>query len=142
MTSFLSDLQHAVHVLRKNPGFTVTLIATLALGLGANTAIFTVINTVILHPLPYPDSDRIVNMGRGAGDAVSEPVFTFWQQNNPGFEDLTAYHAGARMTLNGGDRPELVDTIGASRNYFHLFGARPMLGRTFSPAEDSPGGPR
>ena len=138
-----NDLQHACRVLRKKRGFTLTILAALALGIGANTAIFTVVNTVILHPLPYPYSDRIVNLGRSSGDsAVSEPVFTFWQQNNPGFEDLAAYHAGARMTLNGGDRPELVDTITASRNYFHLFGAHAILGRTFSSSEDSPGGPR
>lgn len=142
MTSFLNDLHHAVRALRKNPGFTVTVVATLALGLGANTAIFTVINTVILHPLPYPNSDRIVNIGRSVGDTVSEPVFTFWQQNNPGFEDLAAYHAGARMTLSGADLPELVDAVTASRNYFRLFGANPILGRTFSAAEDSPHGPR
>ena len=138
----MSDLRHALRGLRQNRTFTITAVAALALGIGANTAIFTVVNTVILHPLPYPDSDRIINMGRSAGDAVSEPVFTFWQQNNPGFEDLAAYRTGGRMTLDGGDRPELVDTVTASRNYFRLFGAYPIAGRTFSASEDRPGGPR
>jgi predicted permease len=138
----VNDLRHALRALRQNRTFTITAVAALALGIGANTAIFTVVNTVILRPLPYPDSDRIVNMGRGAGDAVSEPVFTFWQQNNPGFEDLAAYHTGGRMTLNGGDGPELVDTISASRNYFGLFGSHTIVGRTFSASEDSPGGAR
>ena len=138
----MNDLRYALRSLRQSRAFTITAVAALALGIGANTAIFTVVNTVILHPLPYPDSDRIVNVGRSDGDAVSEPVFTFWQQNNPGFEDLAAYHTGGRMTLNGGDRPELVDTISASRNYFRLFGARTVVGRTFSASEDSPGGPR
>ncbi len=138
----MNDLRYALRSLRQSRAFTITAVAALALGIGANTAIFTVVNTVILHPLPYPDSDRIVNVGRSDGDAVSEPVFTFWQQNDPGFEDLAAYHTGGRMTLNGGDRPELVDTISASRNYFRLFGARTVVGRSFSATEDSPGGPR
>jgi putative ABC transport system permease protein len=141
--TWLSDLQHAIRMLRKERAFALTVLITLALGIGANTAIFTVVNTVILHPLPYPNSDRIVSLGRSGSDSsVSEPVFTFWQQHNPGFEDLAAYHAGARMTLSGGDRPELVDTAVASQNYFRLFGADPVFGRTFSSAEDRPGGAR
>jgi putative ABC transport system permease protein len=101
-----------------------------------------VVNTVILHPLPYPDSDRIVNISREGGGNISEPVFAYWLRNATGFDDLAAYHAGAGMNLNGGGRPELVQTITASRNYFRLFGANPIVGRTFTTAEDSPGGSR
>ncbi|HXB73875.1 MAG TPA: ABC transporter permease [Candidatus Acidoferrales bacterium] len=142
MESFLSDLKHGLRMLRQSPSFTITAVAALALGIGANTAIFTVIDTVIFQPLPYPNSERIVNVGRPGGGNVSEPLFTYWIQNSPGLEDLTAYHAGASMNLNGGDRPELVETTTASRNYFRLFGARPLLGRTFTAAEDVPGGVR
>src|SRR5713226_4275876 len=142
MDSFLNDLKHSLRSLRQNPSFTITAVVTLALGIGANTAIFTVVNTVILHPLPYPDSDRIVSVGRAGGGGVPEPVFTYWEQNNPGIAELAAYHAGASMNLNGGDRPELVSAVTASRNYFPLFGANPILGRTFTAADDSPGGPQ
>jgi putative ABC transport system permease protein len=142
MQSLFIDFQHALRMLRRSLSFTITAVAALALGIGANTAIFTVINTVIFRPLPYPNSDRIVNIGRPGSGGISEPLFTFWTQNNPGFEDLAAYHAGASMNLNGGDRPELVATVTASRNYFRLFGAHPILGRTFAAAEDAPGGAR
>jgi len=142
MESFLNDLRHSIRILRQNPSFTFTAVVALTLGIGANTAIFTVINTVILKPLPYPDSDRIVDVGRPGDGGVSEPLFAYWIQNNPGFEDLAGYHAGASMNLNGGDKPELVETVTASRSYFRLFGGRPILGRTFTAAEDSPGGAR
>jgi predicted permease len=142
MESLFNDLKHSLRVLRQHPTLTVTAVAAIALGIGANTAMFTVINTVLLDRLPYPDSDRIVDIARRGGGAISEPVFTYWEQNNAGFEDLSAYHAGASMNLNGGDRPELVETISASLNYFQLFGANPILGRTFTTPEDRPGGPR
>jgi putative ABC transport system permease protein len=142
MKSFFNDLKHSLRVLRQSPTLAITAVAVTALGIGANTAMFTVINTVLLDRLPYPDSDRIVDIARQGGGAISEPLFTYWERNNPGFEDLSAYHAGASMNLTGGDRPELVETISASGNYFQLFGANPILGRAFTPAEDSPGGPR
>lgn len=139
----VADVRHAVRALAKTPGFTVTVLIALAFGIGANTAVFTVMKTVLLDRLPYPDSDRIVNIGRPGNDhATNMPRFAFLEQNNPGFEDLTAYHAGSSMNLRGGDRPEPVSVITASRNYFELFGAHPILGRTFTPAEDSPGGSR
>ena len=136
--SIWADVRLTVHQLRKSPAFTVTIIATLALGIGANTAIFTVINTILIDRLPYPESDRIVNVGRSVGGGTSEPVFSYWEQNNPAFDDLAAYHSGASTNLNGGDRPELVETVTASRNYFHLFGANPIIGRTFTPAKTLP----
>ncbi len=142
---FLQDVRYGLRQLRRSPGFTAVAVITLALGIGANTAIFAVVNTVLFHPLPYPDSGRIVNIGRYAADDAygnSLPMFTFWQRNNPGFEDLAAYRgAGSSVSLSGGDRPELVQALRVSRNYFRLFGATPILGRTFSAAEDQPGGP-
>jgi predicted permease len=140
MNTLLQDLRYGLRMLAKNPGFTAVAVVTLALGIGANTAIFTVVNTVLLHPLPYPDSGRIVNIGpRSGSDSV--PMFTFWERNNSFFEDLTAYGStGSGFNLSGGSRPELVQALEASRNYFRLFGANPILGRTFTAEEDRPGG--
>src|SRR5439155_10246835 len=129
-------------MLAKNPGFTAVAVLTLGLGIGANTAIFTVVNTVLLHPLPYPDADRMVNITRQDGGTDSLPMFSYWQQNNPGFEDLAAYDDGASSINLGGDQPELVQALKVSLNYFRLFGANPILGRTFTAEEDRWGGPR
>ena len=144
MGTLIQDIRYGLRQMRRSPGFTAVAVLTLALGIGATTAIFTVVNTVLLHPLPYPDSGRIVNIGRsGEGGRYSDdlPMVTFWLQNNPGFEDLAAYRDAAdSVNLGGGDRPELVQALKVSRNYFRLFGANPILGRTFNTAEDQPGG--
>ena len=142
MDSFLSDLRHSLRGLRQSPSFTITAVAALTLAIAANTAIFTVVNTVILRPLPFAHADRIVSIGRPEGGAAAIPMFTYWERHNPGFEDLTASLAGSSMNLNGGDTPEVVAATRSSRNYFRLFGAHPILGRTFTPEEDAPGGPR
>ena len=141
MLTLTQDLKYGFRMLAKNPGFTAAAVLTLALGIGANTAIFTVVNTVLLHPLPYPDSGRIVNIGRQGGNRASMPMFTYWQQNNTLFEDLTGCDFTGGLNLGGGDRPELVQAVKASRNYFRLFGANPILGRTFTTEEDRHGGP-
>ena len=141
MSTLFQDLKFGLRTLAKNPGFTAVAVLTLALGIGANTAMFTVVNTVLLHPLPYPDSGRIVNIARQGGGNDSVPMFTYWQQENSLFQDLTAYDFTAMgLNLSGGDRPELVQGIHVSRNYFRLFGAKPILGRTFAAEEDQPGG--
>ena len=142
MESLLSDIKHSLRTLRQSPSFTITAMAALAIGIGANTAIFSVVNAVILRPLPFADPDRIVNIGLRGGLTASIPMFTYWEQNNPSFEELTACLPGTRMNLNGGDKPEPVAAIRSSKNYFRLFGANPILGRTFTEAEDRPGGPR
>ena len=143
MESFLKDVKHSIRVLRQSPSFTMTAVAALAIGIAANTAIFTMVNAVVLRPLPYADSGRIVNIGRQGGNGTASiPMFNFWEQHNPGFEDLAAYSPGASMNMNGGDKPELVAAMPSSQNYFRLFGANPVLGRTFTAAEDRPGGPR
>ena len=142
MESFLNDLKHSLRMLRQSPSFTVTAVAVLALGIGANTAIFTVMNAVVLRPLPFADADRLINIGRRGGSTAAVPMFTYWERHNPGFEDLAAYLPGSSMNLDGGDRPELVAAVRSSRNYFPLFGANPILGRTFTADDDQPGGPR
>jgi putative ABC transport system permease protein len=138
---FLSDSRVALRIVTKAPVFFLTVVVILALGIGANTAIFTVVNTVLLHPMPYPHSERIVNISRqAAGGTNSVPMFNYWMDNNPGFEDLAGYQASMTANLIGTDKPELVDAMKASQNYFKLFGANPILGRTFTSEEDRSGG--
>jgi putative ABC transport system permease protein len=137
------DIRYGLRQLRRSPGFTAVAVITLALGIGANTVILTIVNTVLLHALPYPNAGRIVDITRRAVGTDSVPMFTYWEQNNPGFRDLAAYtdqlYPGVNLT--GGEKPEVIWARKVSVNYFRLFGANPILGRTFSSAEDRPGGP-
>ncbi len=144
MENFVGDLKHAVRVLWRSPAFAATAIAALALGIGANTAIFSVVNAVLLQPLSYPQPDRLVALERrfpnGNGSSVSIPKFTVWSEQTKVFEAITAYDsAGPGMNLTGGDRPEQVKGIHASAGYFEVFGAPVVLGRTYTPEEDRPG---
>jgi putative ABC transport system permease protein len=138
------DVQYGLRQLRRNPGFTAVAVITLALGIGANTAILSVANTVLLQALPYPSANRIVDITRRVVGSDSVPMFTYWDQNNPGFLDLTAYteQLYPGINLTGGEKPELIWARKVSVNYFRLFGANPILGRTFSSAEDRVGGPK
>src|ERR1700730_8617615 len=145
MGSFLSDLRHSIRVLLNSPGFTTIAIAALALGIGANTAIFSVVNTVLLQRLPYPEPDRIMRVERGfpqgVGSSSSIPKFMAWNKNNQAFESLAIYDfQGLGINLGSGDRPEQVHGIHVSQGYFRVFGVAPALGRTFLPQEDLPGG--
>jgi predicted permease len=144
MTRFLSDVRYAVRVFLKNPRFTAVALAALALGIGANAAIFSVVNTVLLQPLPYHDASRLVLVCReirGPQCAVSIPKLNAWSRAES-LDAIAAYDfAGPGMNLSGGDRPEQVKGIHVSQGYFKVFGATPALGRTFTPDEDRPGGP-
>ncbi|HWC96567.1 MAG TPA: ABC transporter permease [Candidatus Sulfopaludibacter sp.] len=145
MGTFAADVKHAFRMFRQNPGFTVTAVAALALGIGANTAIFSVINAVILKPLPYPDAGRIVALmntsPQGTGSAASVPKYNVWRRQASVLEDVAAYDTGGPgMNLTGGDRPEQVKGIHVSYEFFHLFGAQTALGRTFTQEEDRPRG--
>jgi predicted permease len=146
MESLLADLRHAFRVFRKSPGFTAIAIAALALGIGANTAIFSVINVVLLKPLPYPEPDRIMQIARGfpggVGNSASIPKFNAWKKNDV-FEAMAAYDfAGPGMNVGGSDHPEQVKGIHASSEFFRVFGVSPTLGRTFTADEDMPSGPK
>ena len=141
----LQDLRYAGRMLRSSPGFTVTAIAALALGIGANTAIFSVVNTVLLQPLAYPEPDRLVQLelssAQGNGNITSIPKFMVWQAQRQVFQDVAAYDfGGPGINLTGRD-PEQLKGIHVSSEFFRLFGARVMAGRTFSAEEDRPGGP-
>ena len=144
MSNFWDNFKHALRMFRANPGFTFAAIAALALGIGINTAIFTVVDTVLLKPLTYPDADRIVQFlltsPQGNGPAASIPKFFLWQQQTSAFQDVAAYDFGGPGFNLTGDQPEQVHGIHVTQGYFSLFGASPMLGRTFTPQEDSPNG--
>ncbi len=144
MTDLWNDVKHALHLFIKSPGFTIAAISALALGIGANTAIFTVVNAVLLKPLGYPDADRIVQIlltsPQGSGAGASIPKFQEWQKQTSIFKDVAAYDfAGPGFNITG-DRPELIHGIHVSEGYFRVFGAPVMLGRTFTQQEDSPNG--
>src|SRR5580658_1448871 len=144
MGDFLSDLRYSFRMLITSPAFTVTAIAALALGIGANTAIFTVVNAVLLKPLTYPEPDRMVqfmNTFAEGNSGVASPVnFNIWRAQTSVFQDVTAYDFGGPGFNLTGLVPEQVHGIHASEAYFRLFGAPVVLGRTFTPQEDSPNG--
>ena len=144
MHGLLADLRYACRVLVKNPAFSAVAIAALALGIGANAAIFSVVNGVLLKPLPYPEPDRLMRLCRsypnGQGCAISIPKFMTWRRAQS-FDAMTAYDfAGPGLNLSGGDRPEQVRGIHVSADYFRVFGTAPAIGRTFAAEEDRPGG--
>ena len=148
METLLKDLKHSLRMFGQSPGFTATAVAALALGIGANTAIFSVVNTVLLKPLPYPDPDRIVALmltsPQGSANITSIPKFNAWREQNRVFDDISAFDSGGGpgVNLTGGDRPEQLKAIRVSVDYFHLFGAPIAIGRTFSAEEDRPGAGR
>jgi putative ABC transport system permease protein len=140
-----ADLRYAFRMMRKNPSFTAIAVTALALGIGANTAIFTVVDTVLLQPLPYAQPDRIMKIGRqfraGVGYSSSIPKYMAWRQNQV-FDAMALYDFGAlAMTLGSGDRPQQVNAIHVSADYFKVFGVAPIVGRTFTQTEDLPNGP-
>jgi predicted permease len=138
------DFKHSLRSLFKNPGFTIAAVAALALGIGTNTAIFTVVNTVLLKPLTYPDADRIVQLFTaypdGKGSAASPTKYNTWHGETSVLQDVAAYDFGGPGFNLTGDHPEQVHGIHVSEAYFRLFGAPIILGRTFTPQEDSPNG--
>jgi putative ABC transport system permease protein len=146
MDTFLRNLRHGLRTLAKSPGFTVVAILTLALGIGANTAIFSVVNSVLLQPLSYPNPERLVELElsgpHGNSDVTSIPKFNVWRDQTQVFDSVAAYDfGGPGINLTGGDRPEQIQGIRVSADYFRVFGAPMTIGRTFSAEEDRPGGP-
>jgi putative ABC transport system permease protein len=144
MSEFRDNFKHAVRIFRANPGFTFAAIAALALGIGVNTAIFTVVDAVLLKPLTYPDADRIVEFWNtspdGKSPSASVPNFHAWEQLTNVFQDAAAYDDGGPGFNLTDARPEQVHGIHVTQAYFRLFGAPMMLGRAFTPQEDSPNG--
>jgi len=145
MTNVWDDLKLAVRMFGKKTGFALAVIAALALGIGANTAIFSIVNTVLLRPLTYPATDRMVKFlapsNEIANDLHNVPEFHFVQRQTRLFKEVAAFdNAGPGFNLTGGIRPEQVNGIHVTEAYFRLYGAPVALGRTFTAEEDSPHG--
>ncbi len=142
MQNFAQDIRYGVRSLIKSPGFTLVALATLALALGANTAIFTFVNAVLLKPLPYPEPERIVRVMEkrpdGGNNGISTLNFLDWQKQNECFEFLAA-RTGGSVSLTGIDDPIQLPGMRASVHYFDVYGVKAMLGRTFAEGEDQPG---
>ncbi|MGA2475973.1 MAG: ABC transporter permease [Terriglobia bacterium] len=146
LASIWQDICHGSRQLRRNRGFAAVAVLTLALGIGANTAIFSVVNAVLLRPLPYPQADRLDQVMRhypfGNAGAVSATSFVFWREHNRVFSGLAAYDllaGGFNLTDSG--QPEHVAGIRVSADFFRVLGVSPVLGRDFSAEEQGPGGP-
>ncbi|HTD01761.1 MAG TPA: ABC transporter permease, partial [Chthoniobacterales bacterium] len=142
----LNDIRFAFRQLVNNPAFSAIAILTLALGIGANTAIFSIVNAVLLRPLPYPDADRIMVLNESSGPgqdySVALPDYFDWQKDNTVFEHLAATHKESR-NLSGiaGRDPERVSCAAVTQNFFNVIGLPPQIGRTFSEEEDKVGAP-
>jgi len=139
------DLKHSFRLLRQSPAFTIAAISALALGIGANTAIFSVVDTVLLKPLAFPEPERIVTLltstPQGGFPGASVPKYNTWRQQTKVLEDVSAFDPGGPgLNLSGGDHPEQLKGIHVSYEFFHLFGAHAAVGRTFTADEDRPRG--
>jgi putative ABC transport system permease protein len=138
----LNDLFYALRALRRAPGFTVTAALTLALGIGANTAIFSVIHAVLLRPLAFPDPERLVRIDEGLPDRrinVSYPNFLDWRARSRAFEDMAVCLPFGSVVATGGARAEVLPTARSEARLFSVLGVRPHLGRSFLPGEEKPG---
>jgi putative ABC transport system permease protein len=142
MSSLLRDLRHATRTLRQAPGFTIVAVLTLAIGIGANTAIFSFLDALLLKPLPYEGADRIVRVmekpPRGERNGISTLNFLDWQKDNTVFDFMSA-QTGDAVTLTGGTEPVQLRAARVSADYFKVFRIEPALGRTFLPGEDQRG---
>src|SRR2546423_9807568 len=138
------DLIYGLRWLRKNPGFTLLAVLMLAVGIGVNTAMFSVINAVLLKPLPYPEADRIVWMNESgpevANRQVSYPNFVDWRARNQSFEAMSTFR-GWSVNVTGADKPENIGARIVGADYFKVMRATPLLGRDFSDEDDKPGAP-
>ena len=139
------DLRYGLRVLRRSPGFTVAAVVTLALGIGANTAIFSVIYGVLLRPLPYREGERLVVVRQQArlnnvnSLGFSVPEFFDYRDQNQTMESMVEHHS-MNFILYGRDEPERVQTGVVSANFFDVLGVKPLLGRSFTPEDEKQGG--
>jgi predicted permease len=142
MTSFLQDIRYGLRVLAKNPGFTAIAILTLALGIGANTALFSVVNGVLLNPLPFPNPDELVAVYASSPtseqNSISYPNFLDWQKENHSFVQLGAFRSDDYNMVGAGE-PQRVHIHQISAEFFPTLGLHPILGRAFRPEEDKAG---
>src|SRR5829696_8732502 len=138
MNTLWQDLNYGLRMLVKHPGVTAIAVLTLALGIGANTAIFSVVNAVLLNPLPYREPDALVSLWENVPThgrwRVAPANFFDWKKQNTVFEDVVTYGQGS-MTLTGDGEPEQLTGARVSSGYFAVVGVEPVLGRSFVPEE-------
>ncbi len=144
MSGLIHDLRYALRQLRKNPGFTAVAVVTLALGIGANTAIFSVVDAIFLRPLPFSNSKRIYVVSKAGtqigGFSISFPIFLAWQHQKDMFEHLALLRWNGDSNLAGAGGTDRIPSVGVSTELFSALGVRPALGRDFLPQEGEPGG--
>ena len=137
------DVRYALRGLRRSPGFAAVAIFTLALGIGANTAIFSIIEAVLLRPLPFANPGQLVRLyeteAAPGNYPFTGPDFLDWKTQNHTFQDMSLYGWGNDLNLSGEGSPDHVLGVPTEANFFSLLGARPLLGRTWAPDEDQPG---
>jgi predicted permease len=142
MEKLVQDLVYGLRMLRKTPGFTAVAVLTLALGIGANTALFSIVNGVLLNPLPFPDPDQLVTLHESKPNfeqgSISYPNFRDWQKENRSFSSLAISRSTA-FTLTGVGEGEQVNGQFVSSDFFPILGVKPLMGRLFGPGEDEIG---
>jgi putative ABC transport system permease protein len=142
MRGFAQDLRFTLRLLRRSPGFTIASVTALALGIGANSAIFSVVDAVVLRPLPLPQPEQVVDVAKtgpqGGPGANSFPDFGDWHSQSKSFSHLSVYHDDSVVLTDGGE-PERVQALAASADFFGVLGISPALGRGFAAGEDTKG---
>ena len=141
MQTFIQDLRYAIRMLARNPGFTVVAVLTLALGIGANTAIFSVINAVLLEPLPFKDPGRLVDLRQTESAPGDFPLdgadYLDWSEQNQTFESMSFYSQPFGLNASGAGEAEAVAIVATQANFFETLGVTPLAGRTFAKGEDA-----
>lgn len=144
MTTVTADFRYAIRMLRRNPGFAAVAIATLALGIGANTAIFSVVNAVILRPLPYPHPDEMVQVnlvwkGGNVNDSLTAPEFEFYRDHAGAFQAIAGFRGGPDLEIKGAGTSEWVKSLRVTDGFFQTLGVSPAMGRGIRRDETRPG---
>jgi putative ABC transport system permease protein len=145
MDSFWQDLRYSLRVIRRNPGFVAIAVVALALGIGANTAIFSVVDAVLFRALPYKNPSELIwatnFIPQQNAGLVFADIYSAWRKQSHSFTDLAAYSSGADFTLTGAGQAERLHGASITANFFPVLGISPRIGRGFSAEEDRPGGP-
>lgn len=139
METLLQDLRYGIRLLLKHPGFTLVAVATLAIGIGANTAIFSIVNAVLLRPFPFPQPDEIVMVSEVAGEIVSYPNFAHWKDDRNLFASTSAVRSNESYNFAGGGEPERLQGRLVSAGFLSTLKVKPLLGRDFVAGDDRPG---
>jgi putative ABC transport system permease protein len=141
ISSLGQDLRYAVRMLRKSPGFALAGIGLLALGIGANTAIFSVVNAALLQPLPYPDADRIVVLDRSNSPDLTMDEYQYWKDHARSYSSLAGWRGSSQLELTLPAETRSIQAALVTTDFFRTLGVAPAMGREFNPAEITPGGP-